>query len=116
MSESGAGKKSTDLAALLQEIAQRSQRLVAEHVQRLGQGDGYSVLDPKDMLTGVGESLSGASGKAAADADGVLAGCRRAVEARDGKALAAKARRASIRARCGGQAFQGRNVGAEFCL
>lgn len=51
MSESGAGKKSADLAALLQEIAQRSQRLVAEHVQRLGQEDGYSVMDPKDMLS-----------------------------------------------------------------
>lgn len=50
MSDANTSKKAADMAGLLQDIAQRSQKLVTEHLQRLGQDDGYSVIDPKDML------------------------------------------------------------------
>lgn len=50
MSDANTGKKAADMAGLLEDIAQRSQKLVTEHLQRLGQEDGYSVIDPKDML------------------------------------------------------------------
>ncbi|MFO1381494.1 MAG: class I poly(R)-hydroxyalkanoic acid synthase [Chitinivorax sp.] len=43
-------RKAADTAALLQDIAQRSQQLLSDYFQRAGKDDGYSVLDPQAML------------------------------------------------------------------
>ncbi len=42
--------KAARTVELLQDIARRSQQLVADYLQRAGQEDGYSVLDPQSML------------------------------------------------------------------